>query len=396
MVEWINSHRSALQIRGRISELAERWHSEGRSQDLLLPEGKQLDEAQSLLTLTSFSLSIDEQALIAASSVKARRRKNLGRGVMFVIMMLALLSIALGLSAMSAKKQAQERRVEAEGLMGYMLGEFVDKLRPIGKLDLLDSVGEKALSYFAKSGEEDLSSTALTQRARALQVLATTRIERGDSKAALDALELARKTLRTQLAENPNDQQVLKTLGENAFYIAQIYFDKSDFDRAIEFHRQYRDYSDILHKIDPDNVEWWIEQSYAHNSLGTDALKKGDFITAEKEFQLSLELKLRALEKRPKDTDLIRTLADTYSWQGTVQQNLGHLEDALVLYEKKTKILGELWRTSKGNTVFKSDWAMSLLLQAILEKSLGREAESIKLFQLAQKLFDELLGAVNI
>jgi hypothetical protein len=27
--------------------------------------------------------------------------------------------------------------------MGYMLGEFADKLRPLGKLDLLDSVSNR-------------------------------------------------------------------------------------------------------------------------------------------------------------------------------------------------------------------------------------------------------------
>lgn len=376
VVEWINSHRSALQIRGRISELAERWQSEGRSQDLLLPEGKQLDEAQSLLTLTSFSLSIDEQALIAASSVKARRRKNLGRGVMFVIMMLALLAIVLGLSAMSAKKQAQERRLEAEGLMGYMLGDFLDSLKQIGKLDLLDSVGEKALSYFAKSDEEDLSPTALTQRARALQVIATNRIDRGNPKAAQEPLEFGRKTLLKQLAENPNDQQVLKNLGENAFWIAQIHLDKGELAEASIYYHLYQDYSGQLAKIDPTNVEWWIEQSYAHVNLGMVAQNLRDFQKANTEFQRALELKKKALEKRPLDRTLITSIGNNLLWLGTVNQRRGELTLAMEKYQESIEIVNSLYQTNPAEGALAGDLSRAYLNLGGVKRALGLAQEA--------------------
>ena len=57
----------------------------------------------------------------------------------------------------SSQRQALERRVEVEGMMGFMLGDFADKLRPLGRLDLLDSVGAKAIDYFARTGAEGLT-----------------------------------------------------------------------------------------------------------------------------------------------------------------------------------------------------------------------------------------------
>ena len=57
--------------------------------------------------------------------------------------------------AEAAEQQAQARRQQAEDVLSFMLGEFADKLRPIGRLELLDSVGSKALSILADRIELD-------------------------------------------------------------------------------------------------------------------------------------------------------------------------------------------------------------------------------------------------
>lgn len=42
---------------------------------------------------------------------------------------------------------AQASRAEAEDLLTFMLVDLRDKLRPVGKLDLLDDVAQKAVTY---------------------------------------------------------------------------------------------------------------------------------------------------------------------------------------------------------------------------------------------------------
>ena len=74
----------------------------------------------------------------------------------------------LAIVAVEARDEARDQRREAEGLVGFMLGDLRDKLEPIGRLDVLDSVGARALAYFESQDKTRLSDEALAQRSRAL------------------------------------------------------------------------------------------------------------------------------------------------------------------------------------------------------------------------------------
>ena len=47
----------------------------------------------------------------------------------------------LAVVAFEARDEARDQRREAEGLVGFMLGDLREKLEPLGRLDALDSVG---------------------------------------------------------------------------------------------------------------------------------------------------------------------------------------------------------------------------------------------------------------
>src|SRR5215218_4247297 len=86
----------------------------------------------------------------------------------------------LAVTAIQARNEAREQRREAEGLVGFMLGDLKDKLEPIGRLDALDGVGSRVLDYYQKQDTADLSDAALSQRSRALSLMAEVARDRGD------------------------------------------------------------------------------------------------------------------------------------------------------------------------------------------------------------------------
>src|SRR3569832_1346227 len=63
----------------------------------------------------------------------------------------------LAFTAIQARDSARDQRREAEGLIGFMLGDLTAKLEPIGKLDALDGVGSKVLAYYHNQQIADLS-----------------------------------------------------------------------------------------------------------------------------------------------------------------------------------------------------------------------------------------------
>ena len=78
----------------------------------------------------------------------------------------------LAVTAIQARNEAREQRREAEGLVGFMLGDLKDKLEPIGRLDALDGVGSRVLAYYSKQDAAELTDEALSQRSKALSLMA--------------------------------------------------------------------------------------------------------------------------------------------------------------------------------------------------------------------------------
>ncbi|HET7864189.1 MAG TPA: hypothetical protein VFL86_07240, partial [Burkholderiaceae bacterium] len=67
----------------------------------------------------------------------------------------------LAVMAVRARNEAQYQRQQAEGLIEFMLGDLRKKLEPVGRLEVLDSVGEKALAYYGAQEAGKLAATAL-------------------------------------------------------------------------------------------------------------------------------------------------------------------------------------------------------------------------------------------
>lgn len=387
MTGWIAAHRSALGVRSRLAQQTARWREEGRRNDLLLPSGKLLDEARALQQAGVWSLNDDECELIATSH---RRERQRGRGRMAALVLmvaLALLAVGMGISAQLAKRAEQQRRSEAEGLMDFMLGDFADKLRPLGRLDLLESVSGKALQYLSGSDEAELSSAALTLRAKGLQTISEVSRARGDPGQALDALKHAHAILMQQVARSPRDLKVLKNLGANSYWMARIYKDQGNVQAAETALRDYLHYADLLHQFDPANPEWWAEQSYAHNNLGSLALKRGQPSIAAPEFVASIALKQRVLARTPSVVSVAVELADSYSWLATARESLGELSVAEQLYAQEMQVIKGLRARYPADSMWIYREVGALQHRAVIAAALGYDRRALQDYEAAHLLF---------
>lgn len=333
---WISDHRQALHTRTRLEFSAHRWAEEGRSADLLLPRGKLLEEARELLgSAAQIPLNPEVMALIAASVEKARSADRRRVGVMIGFALIAMSAVVLGVRAHQTKIIADQHRLEAEDLMDFMVGDLADKLRPLGRLDLLAGIGGKALSYFGNVRPSDLSPASREQQARALQTIGEVARSRADPNGARRALMLAKTLLDTNLSDGNESTKLLKDLGADAFWLGQISLDQGRLDDAETWFRQYQNYSNRMMAREPDNVDAWIEVSYANNSLGSLAKARGDNRAAAAAFERSIALKRRALARRPNDHVLRAELADSLSWLGSAREADGELHQALELFEQE-------------------------------------------------------------
>ncbi|WP_431049620.1 protein kinase domain-containing protein [Roseateles sp. L2-2] len=308
--------------------------------------GKALKKKPSERYANAESMAVDLRHWLAHEPITARpdtRFYVLGRFVRrhrwsvaaSSVAVLAMVSLT-GVSVLQARRaeraehQAQERRQQAEDLLSYMLGEFADKLRPVGRLELLDSVGSKALSYLAQ--DQDATPMERLQRAKALTVIGEVRVSKRNLREALEPLEAARKLLEGPPPSPELTGEWLKAKGAAAFWVGHVFYYTRDLDKATDAWLAYRDAEQAWVDAQPDSLEALIELSYAYNSLGSVRLLSVDLEGASAFFQRSIELKRRGIAANPKPDAAARMdLADSLSWLGTsyLQQGLSQAAERL-------------------------------------------------------------------
>ncbi|KKL71678.1 hypothetical protein LCGC14_2092510, partial [marine sediment metagenome] len=142
-IAWVSEHQQSLAIKSRLQIATERWLNEQKHADFLLAQGKPLQEAQSLANNAMFSLSSAELSLIKASNSRAKRKKTVLQATAVALILLSFIASFMSVRSYHAEQIAQQKRLEAEGLLGFMVGEFADKLRSVKRMDLLDGISNK-------------------------------------------------------------------------------------------------------------------------------------------------------------------------------------------------------------------------------------------------------------
>lgn len=113
VMDWVVQNRENLRIRARIAAAAERWESENERTDLLLPSGKPLLEAETLLE-QGIDLPTDEATFIEASIARERRVQRVRRIVVAAIATLAVVATFFAYFANMQSKAANQARTRAE------------------------------------------------------------------------------------------------------------------------------------------------------------------------------------------------------------------------------------------------------------------------------------------
>lgn len=396
VTEWIAQHRQDLQTRARLRQQVLRWTQAGRAAEFLWPRGRQLQDALALRQQELLALAPAEQNFLASCERRAVWAGRLKGGAAVALLALAVLAGGMAWRAQQAEGVARQRSAQADDLMGFMLGELADKLRPIGRLELLDSVGGKALGHLGAGGTGgDLRPEALLQRARALNVISEVRLARGDLAGVAEASAQALQLLdsRAPQADSALEFDYQLVLGAAAFWRGQADYARSDMDGASAHWRRYLSAAERMQQLRPEAPESFAELSYALNNLGTADLARGELAQASDAFQRSAELKRRALQSRPKDLVLQADLADSLSWWATTEERRGALADALALGQQRIDIETAVQAQAPQDLKWQHSLAIAHYMQGRMYKEVGRLAKAAFHLDQAMKITARLVEA---
>ncbi|WP_309610396.1 toll/interleukin-1 receptor domain-containing protein [Sphingomonas sp.] len=255
----------------------------------------------------------------------------------------------LSLVAYHARNEAYEQRKEAEGLVGFMLGDLRKKLEPLGRLEVLDSVGGKALAYYEKQDKAGLSDEALAQRARALTMMSEIARTRGDMAGALERAQEALATTTEQLRRRPKDPQRLFDQAQNIFWVGYINWQRGNVAVASKAFREYRRLADRMIAADPGNPKYRLERYYADNNLGIvliDQRRAADAVTALQQSQSEVEA-LAAAD--PRSGEYSQARLENLAWLSEAQEKAGLIDEATRSRERQLALIASL--ATKANDV---------------------------------------------
>jgi len=392
VVEWINDNRAALQARARLAAVALRWEHESRRRDLLLPRGRLLDEARPLLQNPVVSLDDYELAFIRISDRHVRFAQRMRVLAVSLIGLFGLIAIAAAVIAMHARHESERRRAGAEGLVDFMLGDLSERMRPLGRLDLLDSVSTEALHYLADAQPADPDRESSLHRAKALMQIGDIRLARADREQALTAFSQAMAILQQVHTEAPQNADILAELGKANFWMGLIYFRQHDLQGAAQAWNRYREAAAQRSLLEPDNPDAWLESSYAYNNLGTLAAAQNNYDEAFADFQRSIELKRRVLQRQPGNDGVAVELADSFSWVGSNLEHMGKLLAAGDAYRQEFEVLSKARVADPTAAAWRYRQANAHSLIAGLAMQTGNLAEAETRYEAARAILVDVIA----
>ena len=318
----------------------------------------------------------------------AQRQARTWASVATASLLVAAVTVGLAVYAFKSRQESELRRQQAEALIGFMLGDLRQKLEPIGRLELLDSVGDEAMGYFETLGERGTPGELLS-RAVAFKQIGDVRFNQGKLEAALASFEKALLQARQLHEAEPANNQYLFELGQAEFWVGYVAWERGQLDKAELAMHNYLRHSLVLRDREPGNRDYKLELSYAYSNLGSLSRTRGDAKTALAYFGLCRGIIEEELAASPGDPGLTIALAETWSWIGSTRIDDGNLAGGESGFAEVTRLLQPLYE--RGEDAHATDLlGRNLIFQANAQLGLGRTELAASYIERGREIFSRL------
>ncbi|UTW59326.1 toll/interleukin-1 receptor domain-containing protein [Kordiimonas sp. SCSIO 12603] len=298
---------------------------------------------------------------------------------------------ALTYQATTARNAAERHRAEAEDLIEFMLTDLRKKLEPVGRLDVLDAVGTKAVDYYNAQDLDDVSDDAMGRRSRAFHMLGEIQNSRGNLQQADVMFKRANAATEGLFERDPSDPQRIYEHSQSIYWVGHQAWQLGDYTAAEIAWRKYKELSQQLVSIDPSNIDWQFELAYAHSNVGTlQLINLHQPKKAHESFTRSLKVFEGLRHALNDDIDLEYEIADTHGWIADSLLQFGHAKDVRTARELQKGLLEKLEQKDPLNKTVQTMKVIPFRALGNLSYSEGNYQEAIRHFTQAVELATQL------
>lgn len=306
-------------------------------------------------------------------------------------------AVALAMSALTtfavlAQREAERQRGQAEALVEFMLTDLRDRLKGVGRLDVLTTVNERTLDYYADQKIEDLPPASQARYARILLAMGEDDMTRGQTGPALTKFQAAEKVTSRLLADDPDDPERIWAQGQSEYWLGYHGYRAEDRGAAEARWTRYRDLSQRLAHREPANARYRRELAYADGNLCTLAfLPPREPRAALERCTMALtEMQATARLSGRADAALSDDLINRHAWMADAYVANRRDAEALAQRRIEERLLAQRIAAEPKNMTLKNDWAVLQWSLAALEIRLGEQDAGMRRLRAAQVVLREM------
>ncbi len=306
--------------------------------------------------------------------IHRERRRRRSRWMVAIGSGLALLCLTtvLAVNAVIARHAAERRQKQAEDLIEFMLGDLDDKLRQVNRLDILESVADKAVKYFATMPVADVNDATLAQGVRALQQIGHVRFDQGRMPDAENAFAAAQPTADELVRRAPANAGFVAIQAENLSWLGRVSWERGDLDAALSRFHSGLDRLATLTSSQQSAVTALDQAGSLHTNIGRVLEARGQFDAAHAEYIIVLGIYERLSARERDKLNWKSEVGYAHANLGQIAYKEGHLDEAIREYGADHRIKASLAALEPNNSRRED----LLISNAILGKSLVAVGET--------------------
>ena len=241
----------------------------------------------------------------------------------------------------------------------------------MNRLDILESVADKAVSYFATMPLADVNDATLAQGVRALQQIGRVRYDQGRMPDAESAFAAAQPTVDELVRRAPANGEFVTIQARNLLWLGRVAWERGDLDAALTRFRGALDRLATLPAAERNEADATDLGSEIHTNIGRVLEARGDFDKAHAEYVVVLANYERLSARESDKLNWKAEVGYAHNNLGQIAWKEGHLDEAIREYGADRRIKASLAALEPNNTRRED----LLISNAIVGKSLAAVGE---------------------
>jgi tetratricopeptide (TPR) repeat protein len=326
------------------------------------------------------------------SLVQRDAQRNLRR-VTAVTLVTATAALAMGimtLIAIQSRNEADRQRGEAVAMATYMSTELRDKLRGVGRLELMAEVIERALAYCKGQGEPlDIPLDSREGCARALHASVEIETNRKEPDLEIAAREaaLAYRMTSSLVEARPREADFIFDHAQSEYWVGRVFEIREDYLSALPLYEAYDRSARLLHRLEPASPRTYMERGFGALNLGILSFRiDGSGERPVDQFEAAIGWFERVVARDPRDEYAQQQLANAWSWLSNVHYNAGDFAASLASQEHAARLRQQLVRADPLHRERQFELLVARRALALSRSKLGqRDAARVSLAGLAHE-----------